>query len=197
MKGNGQMPRIRFSFAPAKAPDAVTWMLRLEAKDGREWLDFHTILKACYFADRQALAERHLPIFGAEYIAMEYGPVPTEIYEMLACEPKWLMELAERGVDGYPWKCRDHFVTLKAGGRRDVECTGIARAEMNMLELALEKSSGMEFTLRTRETHGEDWFRGTQRPGRRMRYEDMISEDAPDREELVRDLREDGFHYAL
>ena len=172
-------------------------MLRSGAEGGRERLDFHTILKACYFADRQALAERQLPIFGAEYIAMEYGPVPIEIYEMLACEPKWLTELAERSVDGYPWRSAHHFVTLKAEARGDRKFTGIARAEMNMLEQALEKSSGMEFTLRTRETHGEDWFRGTQRPGRLMHYEDMIPEDALDREELIRDLREDGFHYAL
>ena len=191
------MPMIRFNFAPAKVLDAVTWMLRSGAEGGRERLDFHTILKACYFADRQALAERQLPIFGAEYIAMEHGPVPIEIYEMLACEPKWLTELAERSVDGYPWRSDHHFVTLKAEARSDREFTGVARAEMNMLEQALEKSSGMEFTLRTRETHGEDWFRGTQRPGRLMHYEDMIPEDALDREELIRDLREDGFHYAL
>ena len=191
------MPRIRFNFVPAKAFDAVSWMLRTGAENGRQWLDFHTILKACYFADRHALAERQLPIFGAEYIAMEHGPVPIEVYEMLACEPKWLMELAERSVDGYPWRREDHFVTLKGEARIAEECTGIARAELSIVEQAFEKSSGMEFTLRTRETHEADWVRGTRRPGRRMHYEDMIPEDALDREELIRDLREDGFHYAL
>ena len=191
------MPRIRFNFAPAKALNAVTWLLRSGTEGGTEWIDFHTILKACYFADRQALADRQLPIFGAEYIAMEYGPVPVEIYEMLACEPKWLMELAERSVDGYPWRSEHHFVTLKAEARGDREFTGIARAELIMVEQAFEKSSGMGLTLKTDETHGEDWFRGTQRPGRLMHYEDMIPEGILDREELIRDLQEDGFHFAL
>lgn len=191
------MPRIRFSFAPAKAIDAVSWMLRSGEKNGKERLDFYTILKSCYFADKQALAERHLPIFGAEYRAMNYGPVPIEIYEMLKCEPKWLMELAEKNVDTYPWTRQDHFVEMKIKSHNDMEYTSIARAELNIVERAFEKSSTMDFTQRTRETHEEDWLKGTRRPRGLMHYEDMIPEDTPDREELIRDLLEDGFHYAL
>lgn len=192
-----EMSRIRFSFAPAKTIDAVSWMLRSGEENGKEWLDFHTILKTCYFADRHALAERQLPIFGAEYRAMNYGPVPIEIYEMLKCEPKWLMELAEKNVDTYPWTREDHFVKMKIKKRNDLEYTNIARAELNIVEQAFQKSSNMNFTQRTRETHEADWMEGTKRPRGLMHYEDMIPEDAPDREELIRDLQEDGFHYAL
>ena len=172
-------------------------MLRSGEKNGRERLDFHTILKACYFADRKALAERQLPIFGAEYRAMNYGPVPIEIYEMLKCEPKWLMELAEANLNTYPWDREDHFVTIKVKNRNDDEYTNIARAELNIVEKAFEKSSTMNFTQRTRETHEEDWLKGTRRPRGLMHYEDMIPDDTPDREKLIEELQEDGFHYAL
>ena len=111
--GRSEMPRIRFNFAPAKVIDAVSWMLWVEEKNGNYRLDFQTILKSCYFADKEALVKRRRPIFGARYFAMQYGPVPTEIYQMLKCEPIWLVELAEENVTEYPWDQKNHFLSLK------------------------------------------------------------------------------------
>lgn len=45
--------------------------------------DFHKIFKIIYFADRQHLADWGRPITGDTYIAMEAGPVPSRIYDML------------------------------------------------------------------------------------------------------------------
>ena len=192
------MSRIRFNFAPAKAVEAVSWMLMAGDENGKEKLDFHTILKSCYFADKKSLVERRRPIFGAEYIAMQYGPVPVEIYEMLKCDPKWLMEMAEKRIDEYPWKQENHFVSLKIERQNEeVEYRSIARVELNIVEQAFEKSSNMNFTQRTRETHEEDWYRGSRRPERIMHYEDMIPEDLFERDALIRDFKEEGLNYVL
>ena len=45
--------------------------------------DFHKIFKVIYFADRQHLADWGRPITGDTYIAMEAGPVPSRMYDML------------------------------------------------------------------------------------------------------------------
>ena len=45
--------------------------------------DFHKIFKIIYFADRQHLADLGRPITGDTYIAMEAGPVPSRLYDML------------------------------------------------------------------------------------------------------------------
>ena len=45
--------------------------------------DFHKIFKIIYFADRQHLADWGRPITGDTYIAMEAGPVPSKLYDML------------------------------------------------------------------------------------------------------------------
>lgn len=45
--------------------------------------DFHKIFKIIYFADRQHLADWGRPITGDTYIAMEAGPVPSRMYDML------------------------------------------------------------------------------------------------------------------
>ena len=45
--------------------------------------DFHKIFKIIYFADRQHLADWGRPITGDTYIAMDAGPVPSRIYDMM------------------------------------------------------------------------------------------------------------------
>ena len=45
--------------------------------------DFHKIFKIIYFADSQHLADWGRPITGDTYIAMEAGPVPSRLYDML------------------------------------------------------------------------------------------------------------------
>lgn len=191
---------IVFRFRPVKAIEAVSWMLQAaksDPKDPTRQLDFHTILKTCYFADKRALNGLGRPIFGAKYVAMQYGPVPVEIYEMLKCEPMWLSEMIEDGVDDYPWERERYHVFLKDGQNGPGECENIARADMPLIEEEFFNCRKMTFTQRTHETHGIDWVMGFERPGKVMDYEDMILETNPDRDKLIEDLREIGPYLAL
>lgn len=45
--------------------------------------DFHKIFKVIYFADKEHLSDWGRTISGDSYIAMNAGPVPTRIYDML------------------------------------------------------------------------------------------------------------------
>lgn len=176
---------IQFRFNPLKALQAIKWMLA----DAGEAVDFHTLLKSFYFADKRMLNECGRPIFGASYRAMNYGPVPLEVYEMLKCEPYWLSELSQ---DDYPWDRLGYRVRLRLG-QNDASITDdIAPKEMELLREAFSKCREMTFTQRTRETHGMDWVEGTRRSGGRMAYEDMIAHDHAGREELIEDLEVSG-----
>ena len=44
---------------------------------------FHRIVKLLYFADKLHLERYGRFITGDRYIAMEYGPVPSNVYDML------------------------------------------------------------------------------------------------------------------
>ncbi len=179
---------IHFRFSPEKALEAVEWMLRR-----RDRLDFHTILKAAYFADRQALNELGRPVFGATYKAMNYGPVPLEIYEMLKCEPYWLSELKR---DAYPWEREGYHLRLGEAPRNRAP-EHLSEEDMRLLEEAFSRSLGMTFDERTRETHGLDWLRGMESATGIMRYEDMIDPGHPRRDELIRELEKLGPHLVL
>ena len=45
--------------------------------------DFHKIFKILYFADMNHLSKYARPITGDTYIAMDFGAVPTKLYDML------------------------------------------------------------------------------------------------------------------
>jgi len=69
---------MNVQFDKVKTLNALLYVAnRLQRKD------FHKIFKIIYFADRQYLAEWGRPITGDTYIAMEAGPVPSRLYDML------------------------------------------------------------------------------------------------------------------
>lgn len=176
--------KIHFTFVPMKAVEAVTWMLSRQDN-----LDIHTILKAAYFADKTALNTQGRPVFGATYRAMNYGPVPLEIYEMLKGEPMWLAEI-DREV--YPWDRQGYRIRLKTNERVTREY--LNDADCDALKSGFEQSTQLTFNERTRATHGPDWVKAY--PGL-MAYEDMIDHDRPDRDVLVRELKRLGPHLVL
>lgn len=176
---------IQFRFNPRKASQAVEWMLAT----ANQPVDFHTILKTIYFADKRMLNEVGRPIFGATYRAMNFGPVPLEVYEMLKSEPYWLTEL---DLEDFPWTRSGYWVRLSRPPNHVPEPDDIAPLEMDILSEEFARSRGMTFNERTRETHGMDWVEGTRRPDERMAYEDMIALDRPGREDLISDLEAMG-----
>ena len=69
---------MNVQFDKAKTLNALLFVAnRVQRKD------FHKIFKIIYFADRQHLAVWGRPITGDTYIAMDAGPVPSRLYDML------------------------------------------------------------------------------------------------------------------
>lgn len=158
---------IRFKFAPVKAMNAIHWMVR--QKPG---LDLHTLLKACYFADKEHLNAQNQPIFGATYRAMRFGPVPLEIYEMAKGDSIWL---AETGRPGFPWRLDGYHLSLQGNDEPDLSVFSVS--DRDALRSGFSQSSSMTFSERTAATHGADW----QAAGLGiMRYEDML-DSTPDK----------------
>lgn len=170
------MKTIRFKFSPVKARAAIQWMLHQ-----KQGLDLHTILKACYFADKRHLNDFGRPVFGATYRAMRFGPVPLEIYEMLKGEAMYLPEL---GTDRYPWRLDGYRLQLTDNADPDMRC--LSSSDQEALSVAFELSRGMDFTERTAATHGPDWQAAELGI---MRYEDMIEDEAR-KAELIPYLKE-------
>jgi len=175
---------IRFQFSAEKAFAAIHWMVNKHSG-----IDMHALLKACYFADKEHLNHYLRPIFGAQYKAMRFGPVPVEIYEMAKGDPYWLAEINR---EGFPWSMNGYCLALRHNREPDV--SDLSETDIECLITGFNKSINMTFTERTAATHGIDWQRaklGT------MSYEDMLNDDLKDRELIIKDLRETAHKMVL
>jgi hypothetical protein len=175
---------IRFKFAPKKALAALYWMLCQEDR-----LDLHTLLKACYFADKSHLNAYTRPVFGATYRAMRFGPVPLEIYDMAKGEPLWLAEI---DLERYPWKLLGYHVERCSNEEPNLDA--LSESDVEALGEGFKKSRGMTFNERTAATHGPDWEAANLGL---MRYEDMIEDGRPDKSEFTSYLLENAHRIRL
>jgi hypothetical protein len=176
---------VRFRFAADKAAAAIERMAR-----DHPGIDLHTALKACYFADKSHLNAERRPIFGARYRAMKYGPVPVEIYEMMKGEAYWLAEL---GKDHYPWQLEGFSLVGDRANDPSFPTDVFSDSDREHLAAGLATSRSMNFTHRTRATHGPDWQVADMGY---MRYEDMV-EEGPERDAILAHIAENGGHVRL
>jgi uncharacterized phage-associated protein len=115
-----------FSFSHRKATQALNFMAR---KAGGSIYKLQA-LKLIYFADRYHLRRYGRPIIGDEYLAMEYGPVPSntkdiaEISEFLGKEER---KYAETFI-----VAKDHTFS----STRDVDERVFSRSDREALEWA-------------------------------------------------------------
>lgn len=71
-------PWLRFAFNEWKCIDAIHYITTL--KPG---ITQYHVSKVFFFADREHLKDWGRPISGDRYVAMEHGPVPSNIYDIL------------------------------------------------------------------------------------------------------------------
>lgn len=78
---------LRFKFDPDKAIAALLYISRklLERHQVKPTVrpDIHRISKILYFADQKHLSKYGRPILGDYFVAMNDGPVPSQIYDMV------------------------------------------------------------------------------------------------------------------
>jgi hypothetical protein len=174
---------IQFKFAADKAYSAIHWMV-----SEHPGIDLHAALKSFYFADKSHLNAYGRPIFGGNYRAMKFGPVPLEVYEMMKGEALWKAEL---GKEQFPWELDGY--SLRLVGNSELNLDRLSETDFSHLQEGVEQSLQMTFTERTAATHGPDWQRANLG---RMRYEDMLS-DGPHRSSVLADLEANSLFMRL
>jgi uncharacterized phage-associated protein len=88
---------IRFAFDERKARAAASLLLKQEG--GR--MPYLRLIKLLYLADREAIDRRGRPIVGGRYVSMNYGPVLSEVLDLVKRGgPDWseVVEKVDREV---------------------------------------------------------------------------------------------------
>ncbi|HVC95569.1 MAG TPA: Panacea domain-containing protein [Pirellulales bacterium] len=94
-----------FHFGVEKTIQAAAVLLRSEPNQRMEYL---RLLKLLYIADRESLAEVRRPIIGGRPVAMDHGPLHSEVLDLVKgahpAEPLWSKHIRK---DGYRVELRD------------------------------------------------------------------------------------------
>ena len=122
---------------------------------GLKYPTLHSISKMLYLADKQHLQDYGRLICGDKYIAMEYGPVPSAIYNM--------MKVADgRGTIDVDWDLMIQEAIEVINGRsvasrRDCNMDMLSESEIECIEKAITEYGDKTFGQLTDITHDGAW----------------------------------------
>lgn len=154
----GPDSRLRFRFNLDKAVEAID----LVAKHQRGITQYY-LGKVCYFADKEHLLDYGRPITGDRYVAMEYGPVPSTIYDLL----KEDYGLPDAVID----RLHERVTITKNGKYLHVVSKGadsfphLSGSEKEYLILSLREHGRMPFEDLKEKSHDDAWAEAWDRPG--------------------------------
>lgn len=116
---------------------------------------YHSISKMFYLADKLHLQEYGRLICGDRYIAMEYGPVPSAIYNMMKVAAK------EKSIDVDWDEIIQEALVVHHGRevkpRRESNLDLLAESELECIRQAIAEHGGKTFGELTDLTHDKAW----------------------------------------
>ena len=165
------VPAIQMNFNENKAIQAILYIVEnLKRKD------FHKIFKILYFSDREHVSEYGRTITGDRYIAMNDGPVPSNLYDIFK---------SVRG-DGY-FKDEGKFSVyfsivgndlIKANKEPDLK--KLSKTDISCIDHSLQRYGDMSWDEIREKSHDYAWRSTT--INRAIQFEDMIREAGKDDE---------------
>lgn len=179
------MNTIRFNVNIKKALEAVLFI----ASNCKE-VGFHTICKLCFYADEYHLNKYGRPVIGDNYVALQYGPVPTTIYDILKEDPLLFEVLGEENQP---------FIVQKVGSKpivipqRQADLDYFSKSDIEAIKYAISKYADLSFGELTEVSHSHPAWKNAGACSQ-MNYEDFID---PNNIDLINELRENAQYLSI
>jgi uncharacterized phage-associated protein len=174
------MTDIKFRFNFQKALQATAWLLQLAG--GR--MHYLKLLKLLYIAEREYLVEESEMIFGDRVVAMKYGPVLSNIFDLIKSEGDYAETWRE-----YIRNAGRFRVVL----HRDPGFGDLCRAERRKLEEVYRRYGHLDRFLVSEMTHDfPEWAHKFDTHSSRRSFPISVEEilAAQGKEELIGKVRE-------
>lgn len=140
--------RILFKFNGKKAIEGILWLAYRDSGN----VDIYKIVKAFFFADLYHLNKYGRPIAGDHYVAMKYGPVPSDTYNIISRDRLTIGE--------YP----EEFFELKGNvvvGKRAPNLDLLSESDIEALEVGWDKVKSLNFQEVLRLAHDHPAYKKT------------------------------------
>ena len=163
---------FNISFNENKTINAVLYVVsKIDRKD------FHKIFKVLYFADRNHFADYGRPITGDNYIKMDDGPVPSNLYDIFK---------TVRG-DGYYKDINgkfSKFFSVQHGcfikSNSEPNLNQLSKTDLRYLDLSIEENGNLDYPTIREKSHDYAWNSASL--GRGLSFENILREKGIDDE---------------
>lgn len=162
----------------------ILYILNGMAPDCR---DVYHIVKTAFFAQKSHLVEYGVPMFNDSIVALQFGPVPSLIYNVLKvargdskpykfCDDRVLARLSA------PIEFKDEIFSTSE--KPDMSC--LSKSSIECLDSAIRRVSGMDFRTLKDETHrSEEWNRAYEAGGSHKMDEINIARESGASQEIL------------
>ncbi len=164
---------IEFNFNKQKAIEAILYLA-----NKRPSIDKMSLYKFLFFADVEHLNRYGRPIYGGHYVAMPFGPVPSQVKDILEKE-----NLPEFDIV-------DYMITAN----RQPNTEFLSQSDMEVLDQIYGKLGNFSASALSKLSHEHPaWLnaknKNTNRKNNKLDYKDMIN---PHNTDLIEDLEENS-----
>ena len=174
-------------FSDKKALEALVWV----ASEWPSITQFY-VAKIFYFADKDHLNDSGRPVLGDRYMAMEYGPVPSFIYNLI--KNKNINENIKKDLNESLESVRgkeSNNIEIKA--LRKPERDYLSGSDLYFLKKSLDFCKGKEMSKLSELTHEHPawknaWGKKGNKKSYPIDYEDMVEEGNPLQDEILHAL---------
>ena len=138
---------IRFDFDREKGIASALYVCKrlIGAKHSP---NLHKIFKIFYFADQKHIASYGRPIVGDSYVAMKYGPVPTNLYSIFQSVRGDADCFSSEAYRAF-FKVKGHNVSPLA----DPDLDELSESEIECLDSSIEENKTKDFDELTELSH--------------------------------------------
>ncbi len=144
---------MKFQFNEEKAISAVLHIVREVLARGEDKIGLHKVFKILYFADRDHLVSWGRPITGDYFVAMQYGPVPSNIYDMLKSTKGDSSFISPEKYTPFFKVYGEKWVEAKQDPDMDV----LSESDLEALKKAIEDNVHLRFWDLVNKSHGSAW----------------------------------------
>ena len=163
--------QIKMAFDEKKAINAVLYIAKKLVRK-----DFHKIFKILYFADREHLMTYGRTITGDEYIAMNDGPVPSNIYDIFKAV-RGTSFFKDDGTFSHYFHVTDWDII---NPKKDADTTELSKTDLQFLDKCIEKYGNMSWDEIREKSHDYAWRNTTS--NRPIHFENIVLEAGGDDE---------------
>ena len=137
---------------------AVLLYIITHSNDGQR--DIYSLVKTAYYAQQNHLAQYGTPLFKDCICALPFGPVPSNIYNVLKMASGDSNELNyHRSDDMHLASDAINFKSGRYSAKEDPNMDFLSKSDIESLNYGIEKVAKMSFNQIKEDTHGMEWNR--------------------------------------